>query len=98
MCKRFIPKLKPVGWSTFNQVFRMPCSAPQNLSQKFALPFGNNGNLNKVNGNLYWKIVKVDKHAKKIMLFFSRKWVILCKNILKTTEKKFFDKSFNIWE
>ena len=48
MCKRFIPKLKPVGWSTFNQVFRMPCSAPQNLSQKFALPFGNNGNLNTV--------------------------------------------------
>ena len=70
MCKRFIPKLKPVGWSTFNQVFRMPCSAPQNLSQKFALPFGNNGNLNKVNGNLNWKIVKVDKHAKKSCCFF----------------------------
>ena len=42
----------------------MPCSAPRNLSQIFALPFGNNGNLNKVNGNLYWKIVKADKHAK----------------------------------
>ena len=43
----------------------MPCSAPQNLSQIFALPFSNNWDLNKSMRNLYWT-----KIFKKFMLLF----------------------------
>ena len=43
-------------------------------------------------GNLYWKIVKVDKHAKNSSCFFLENELFYGKNMLKSTVKNFLTK------